>query len=163
MVKTSFRIASVLLIFAFILASCSNNGGDNSTNNNEKNTPTHEHTFSSSYEYDDTYHWHPSSCGHDVSNKKAKHTFIASETISTNENEENITYTCSTCGYSYIDGETSLSYVTVTWLNYDGSILEIDENVPYGSTPNYDGETPTIPVIMLPIMNLQEGGIQKLM
>ena len=34
---------------------------------------------------------------------------------------------------------------TVTWKNYDGSILEIDYNVPYGATPSYDYETPVKP------------------
>ena len=142
MVKTSFRFASVLLISTFMLTSCSNNGGDNPTNNNDNNTSTHEHTFSSSYEYDDTYHWHPSSCGHDVQSGKTKHTFTTLRNKATGENKENITYTCSICGYSYIDGETGSSSFTVTWLNYDGSILEIDKNVPYGSIPNYDGDTP---------------------
>ncbi len=32
---------------------------------------------------------------------------------------------------------------TIVWRNRDGSILETDENVPYGEMPSYDGETPT--------------------
>ena len=35
--------------------------------------------------------------------------------------------------------------ITITWLNYDGTVLEVDENVRYGSTPSYDGVTPTKP------------------
>ena len=32
---------------------------------------------------------------------------------------------------------------TITWKNFDGSVLETDANVAYGSTPTYDGTTPT--------------------
>jgi len=31
----------------------------------------------------------------------------------------------------------------ITWKNYDGTILETDDNASYGSTPRYDGEIPT--------------------
>jgi len=34
---------------------------------------------------------------------------------------------------------------TVTWKNEDGSVLETNENVEYGATPSYDGETPVKP------------------
>lgn len=34
---------------------------------------------------------------------------------------------------------------TITWKNYDGTILEIDNNVAYGATPSYDGSAPTRP------------------
>ena len=36
-------------------------------------------------------------------------------------------------------------YYTVTWLNYDGDILEVDNNVERKSTPEYNSETPTKP------------------
>lgn len=31
---------------------------------------------------------------------------------------------------------------TVTWRNEDGTTLEVDENLPWGTTPRYDGTTP---------------------
>ena len=32
---------------------------------------------------------------------------------------------------------------TVTWVNWDDTNLEVDEDVPYGADPEYDGEEPT--------------------
>ncbi len=32
---------------------------------------------------------------------------------------------------------------TVTWKNWDGTVLETDEDVSYGTEPHFDGETPT--------------------
>jgi len=49
-----------------------------------------------------------------------------------------------------LTGDTNLyakwKYYTVTWTNYDGSILE-EDRVLFGETATYDGETPTKPLI----------------
>ena len=52
-----------------------------------------------------------------------------------------IFYYCSTCDAWY-NAQHNHTY-TVTWKNYDEAVLETDENVPYGTTPSYDGATPT--------------------
>ena len=208
-------IATLFLTLGVALSGCSNTTTSSSSSSDTTTTTTtsnHEHTYSISYEYDDTYHWHPSTCGHDVRRGEERHTFTSTITDPTYEqggyttytcsicgysyidNETNklehnysstwsydeyshwhactdkgyehlkkdesshnftsivtdptyeqggyTTYTCSTCGYSYIDNETNALPITITWKNYDGSILEVDNNVPYGSIPSYDGDTP---------------------
>ena len=44
---------------------------------------------------------------------------------------------------SYDSNSSTVETFTVTWLNYDGSILEIDNNISYGTMPSYDGFIPT--------------------
>ena len=138
-------IATLFLTLGVALSGCSNTTTSSSSSSNTTTTTTtsnHEHTYSSSYEYDDTYHWHPSICGHDVRSGEEKHTFTSTITDPTYEQGGYTTYTCPTCGYSYIDNETNALPITITWKNYDGSILEVDNNVPYGNIPSYDGNTP---------------------
>ncbi|MDO4939263.1 MAG: hypothetical protein Q4E54_04805 [Lachnospiraceae bacterium] len=47
---------------------------------------------------------------------------------------EDVTYTA-----TYTE---ELNHYTVTWVDWDGTELEKDEDVPYGATPSYEGQTP---------------------
>ena len=46
----------------------------------------------------------------------------------------------------FVPGELTFQETfTVTWKNEDGTVLKTDEDVQYGTTPNYSGETPVKP------------------
>lgn len=40
---------------------------------------------------------------------------------------------------------TATNTYQVTWLNYDGTVLEVDSQVKYGANPHYNGKTPSKP------------------
>ena len=96
--KTTKILFGILLI-PLMLSSCSNsNNNGNSNNNNDEN---HEHTYSDVWSYDDTYHWHASTCGHvDQVKDKEKHTFgdWAIDNASDIEKEGKKHRTCTKCG-----------------------------------------------------------------
>ena len=63
--------------------------------------PPHEHTYSEDWTKDATHHWHASSCGHEVTEGKAAHTFgdwIVTKDP-TEEAEGSKERTCTVCGY----------------------------------------------------------------
>ena len=66
---------------------------------NNTDESTHEHTYSSAWTSDETYHWHVASCGHDVISGKAEHIWdggvVTKEPTCTEKGEK--TYTCTVC------------------------------------------------------------------
>ena len=103
-----------------------------------------EHNYSSSWSYDENYHWHACTDEgyEDLKKDESSHNFTSIVTDPTYEEGGYTTYTCSTCGYSYVDNKTDPLFITITRKNYDGTILEVDNNVSYGTTPTYEGATP---------------------
>lgn len=65
-----------------------------------KKDPPHEHTFSSTWAYDENYHWHESTCGHDVTAGNAPHNWDAGviTTEPTHTTAGVRTCTCTICG-----------------------------------------------------------------
>ena len=69
-----------------------------------------------------------------------KAVFMPSETIDTV-----ITYENADIVFGSAMVELYVPCYSVTWKNYDGSVIYIDDTVEEGSVPTYDGETPTKP------------------
>ena len=61
----------------------------------------HQHTFSEEWEYDESGHWHPTTCGHDVKGGFVQHSFVE-KVVPPTYKEEGYTYEmCSVCGFYY--------------------------------------------------------------
>lgn len=50
-----------------------------------------------------------------------------------------------TIGTYTVEDESETKTYTIRWVNYDDTVLETDEKVPEGVTPEYNGATPTKP------------------
>ena len=80
----------VLILFLLLFIS-----GCNIDENN------HIHTYNEEWTYDDFYHYHYATCGHDITKDEGEHQFIE-EVIkeATHSKEGMVEYTCIECGYT---------------------------------------------------------------
>lgn len=74
--------------------------------------PPHEHTFADSWTKDTTHHWHASTCGHEVTEGKAAHTFGEWEITkeATEEAEGTREKSCTVCGYKVTEAIAKLEH-----------------------------------------------------
>lgn len=102
-----------------------------------------EHNYSSTWSYNETSHWHVCiDTGYEnLKSDESSHKFNNVVTNPTYDSGGYTTHTCTVCGYSYTDNETDRLIITITWLNYDGTILDT-ESYYQGETPSYKGQTP---------------------
>lgn len=113
-----FKYVIFGIMASMLLVSCGNESSSSTTNssnsgstvsssdNNSSSSSTassHTHTFASGWEHDETYHWHKSTCGHDVVSLKTEHSFKEEVTNPTYDAEGYTTHTCTICDYSYKD------------------------------------------------------------
>ena len=139
-VSVASACALIILILIIVLSvkSCSKDDKDDSSKE------THTHTYATEWSKNETKHWHASTCGDDVKGDEADHTYgewsVVKEATTTEKGQEK--RSCAICGYEdYKDIAVIVSY-TVTWVNYDDSILEKDTLVKLGTIPTYDSDEP---------------------
>ncbi len=89
---------------------------DLASSQSQKDSAAHEHTYSSKWSSDDTYHWHDSTCGHDSVKDKASHTFAKWEVdVQPTETSEGERHRyCSICRYKQSEAMPKVEHVH-TW------------------------------------------------
>lgn len=75
--------------------------GQSHKDDSSNTSSAHKHTYSDKWSYDEEYHWHNATCGHDVQSSKGKHQFDewtidVNPTVKENGHQYK---TCSVCGY----------------------------------------------------------------
>ena len=117
-------ISTTLLLSTICFAGC----GKTPTS---EESSIHTHTFSNRWSYDNEYHWHESTCGHDEISDKASHIFNSVVTDPTYTSGGYTTHTCTVCGYSYVDSETEMLTHTITFDSNGGSQV-VSQHVKHG-------------------------------
>ena len=93
---------------------------------------------SKSVTYDSTY-------GDLPTPTRENHTFVGWFTAAEGGTKVTSTTTVKITAAQTLYAQWNINTYTVTWKNYDGSVLETDTGVAYSSTPSYNGATPQKP------------------
>ena len=118
------------IILALVVTAC----GGKSSESKPDNPSEHTHTFAEDWSYDEGYHWHAATCGHDEVKDKAAHSFL--ESIDRETGVKIIE--CSVCHYKNYE---FVNVYTVVWMS-EGTVLA-RETYFEGDVPSYKGATPT--------------------
>ncbi len=101
----------VIGLASLVLSACGSFGDfseKQSQNPSESESEAHEHTFAEEWSYNETYHWHASTCGHDVKGDEGAHTFELRDDLTT---DYTTVEECTVCHYRK---ETAIPH---TWDN----------------------------------------------
>ena len=105
--KKAFKHLLAATVAAFMLVGCNN------TPVTPEPEPEHTHTFAEAWSKDATHHWHAATCGHDVKDGYAAHTFgewrITKPATETEKGSKE--HTCSVCEYVGVEEIPMIEHV----------------------------------------------------
>lgn len=98
-------VLPLALMFGLSLAACKNNGGNSDNGGSKPSESTtvpsttkpqesHTHSYSTDWTYNESKHWHASTCDHDLKSEEASHTIVNGK--------------CSVCGF--LEGTDGIGY-----------------------------------------------------
>lgn len=117
--KIFITVATAALSLFTLVASGCNAGAETAETE-------HTHAFSDEWSYDETYHWHAATCGHDdeVADKQA-HTFgegkITAQPTCTDAGT--VRYECDECGYYYTQEIPATGHNWGEWEKYANAVI----------------------------------------
>ncbi len=104
------------IFISLLLCGCSTGSSENSESSSSVSpsspsdngsSSTHTHTFDvTTWEHDETYHWHKSTCGHDAVDAKAEHSYKDVVIPATEKEGGYTSHACVVCDYSYNTDQT---------------------------------------------------------
>ena len=138
-----FVTFGIMLVMIFSLAGCGNDAKQSENSHSSDSTNTYTITWKN---YDGTVLETDTSVAYGTTPS-----YDATTPTKESTNQYSYAFTGWTPEISSVTGdatytaqfsETTNTY-TITWKNYDGTVLETDTSVAYGTTPSYDSTTPT--------------------